>query len=132
MFVKIPTATRKESQIFVLAVDLWSSTYFLIFLLLYKLLKFDPPPPAFLGSGWVDPSLASGAKSSIVLGSFKFSDSAVFSIYSDVQRTGRSKLGTKAGLQRAINQFAQEKKAETAKNDTGKYFQYELLLNFSW
>lgn len=80
----------------------------------------------------MDPSLASGAKSSIVLGSLKFSDNAVFSIYSDVQRTGRSKLGTKAGLQRAINQFAQEKKAETAKNDTGKYFQYELLLNLSW
>ena len=131
MFVKIPTATRKESQIFVLAVDLWSSTYF-IFLFMYKLLKFAPPPPAFLGSGWVDPSLASGAKSSIVLGSLKFSDNAVFSIYSDVQRTGHSKLGTKAGLQRAINQFAQEKKAETAKNDTGKYFQYELLLNLSW
>lgn len=80
----------------------------------------------------MDPSLASGAKSSIVLGSLKFSDDAVFSINSDVQRTGRSKLGTKAGLQRAINQFAQEKKAETAKNDTGKYFQYELLLNLSW
>ena len=80
----------------------------------------------------MDPLLASGAKPSIVLGSLKFPDNAVFSIYSDVQRTGRSKLGTKAGLQRALNQFSQEKKAETAKNDTGKYFQFELLLNLSW
>ena len=40
--------------------------------------------------------------------------------YSDVQKTGRSKLGTKAGLQRAISQFAQEKKAEMMKTETGK------------
>ena len=68
----------------------------------------------------------------MALHSLKLSVNAVFSIYSDVQKTGHSKLGTKAGLQRAINQFAQEKKAETAKNDTGKYFQYKVLLNFSW
>ena len=73
------------------------------------------------------PPRASGAKFSIVLGSLKFSDNAVFSIYSGVQWTAPSKLGTKAGLQRAINQFAQERKAETAKNDTGKYFQYKFF-----
>ena len=39
---------------------------------------------------------------------------------SDVQKPGRSKLGTKAGLQRAINQFTREKKAELMKIDTGK------------
>lgn len=37
----------------------------------------------------------------------------------DVQKPGRSKLGTKAGLQRAINQFTHEKKAELMKIDTG-------------
>ena len=40
--------------------------------------------------------------------------------YSDVQKTGHSKLGTKAGLQRAISQFAQEKKAEMMKTETGE------------
>lgn len=40
--------------------------------------------------------------------------------FSDVQKSGRSKLGTKAGLQRAINQFAQEKKTELMKTDTGE------------
>lgn len=39
---------------------------------------------------------------------------------SDVQKPGRSKLGTKAGLQRAINQFTREKKAELMKIDTGE------------
>lgn len=39
---------------------------------------------------------------------------------SDVQKTGRSKLGTKAGLQRAISQFAQEKKAEMMKTESGE------------
>ena len=39
---------------------------------------------------------------------------------SDVQKPGRSKLGTKAGLQRAINQFTREKKAELMKLDTGE------------
>ncbi|XP_020605652.1 E3 ubiquitin-protein ligase TRIM23-like [Orbicella faveolata] len=38
---------------------------------------------------------------------------------SDVQKSGRSKLGTKAGLQRAISQFTQEKKTEQMKTDTG-------------
>ena len=46
--------------------------------------------------------------------------SQFFSLNSDVQKTGRSKLGTKAGLQRAISQFAQEKKAEMMKTDTGE------------
>lgn len=39
---------------------------------------------------------------------------------SDVQKPGHSKLGTKAGLQRAINQFTREKKAELMKIDTGE------------
>ena len=39
---------------------------------------------------------------------------------SDVQKPGRSKLGTKAGLQGAINQFTREKKAELMKIDTGE------------
>ena len=39
---------------------------------------------------------------------------------SDVQKPGHSKLGTKAGLQRAINQFTREKKAELTKIDTGE------------
>lgn len=44
----------------------------------------------------------------------------VFFCCSDVQKPGRSKLGTKAGLQRAINQFTHEKKAELMKIDTGE------------
>ena len=40
---------------------------------------------------------------------------------SDVQKSGRSKLGTKAGLQRAISQFTQEKKTEQMKTDTGEW-----------
>lgn len=40
--------------------------------------------------------------------------------FSDVQKSGRSKLGTKAGLQRAISQFAQEKKTKEMKTDTGE------------
>ena len=44
----------------------------------------------------------------------------VFFGCSDVQKPGRSKLGTKAGLQRAINQFTREKKAELMKIDTGE------------
>ena len=44
----------------------------------------------------------------------------VFFCCSDVQKPGHSKLGTKAGLQRAINQFTREKKAELMKIDTGE------------
>ena len=44
----------------------------------------------------------------------------IFFFCSDVQKPGRSKLGTKAGLQRAINQFTREKKAELMKIDTGE------------
>ena len=52
---------------------------------------------------------------------------------SDVQKTGRSKLGTKAGLQRAISQFAQEKKAEMMKTETGKcLFILETPVFLSW
>jgi len=40
---------------------------------------------------------------------------------SDVQKSGRSKLGTKAGLQRAISQFSQEKKTELMKTDSGEW-----------
>ena len=41
--------------------------------------------------------------------------------FSDVQKSGRSKLGTKAGLQRAISQFSQEKKTELMKTDSGEW-----------
>lgn len=41
------------------------------------------------------------------------------SFRSDVEKIGRSKLGTKAGLQRAISQFSQEKKAQLSKTETG-------------
>ncbi|XP_067050162.1 tudor domain-containing protein 1-like isoform X2 [Acropora muricata] len=41
------------------------------------------------------------------------------SFRSDIEKTGRSKLGSKVGLQRAISQFTEEKKAKSMKAETG-------------